>query len=112
MTKVKRKKLVIISFHLVNGSFLRWYDTKNEQIAFDRPVAFKRSHPVESQLHIQTHLVRTRFRNESQIGDVDGLLQGALVRSIEKSIERNVLEDLVDSEFVGIEKHDLCCCVR
>jgi hypothetical protein len=53
----------------------------------------------------KTHLVRTGFRDQPQIGDVDSLLQGTLIGSIEKSIEWDVLQDLVDSKFVGIEKH-------
>jgi hypothetical protein len=62
--------------------------------------------PKKIKSHNQTHLVRTGFRDQPQIGNVDSLLQCALVGSVEKRIEWDVLEDLVDSEFVGIEKHD------
>ena len=57
--------------------------------------------------YTSTHLVRTRFGDQPQIGNVDGLLQGGLVGHIEEAIEWNVFEDLVDSEFMGIEQH--CC---
>ena len=53
--------------------------------------------------------MRAGLGNRSQIGNIDGLRQGSLVWCVKKGIERDVLEDLVDSEFVRIEKHCMVC---
>ena len=52
-----------------------------------------------------TYLVSTRLGNHTQVSDINSLGEGTLVRSIKDSIEGNVLQNLVDTELVGIEDH-------
>jgi hypothetical protein len=52
-----------------------------------------------------TYLVGTRLGNETKIGNIDGLLQGSLVGCIKDCIERDVLQNFVDSEFMRVENH-------
>ena len=47
----------------------------------------------------------TRLCNLAKIGNIDGSLEACLVGSVKDGIQRNVLENLVDSEFVRIEHH-------
>jgi hypothetical protein len=47
--------------------------------------------------------------NGSQIGNIHRSAKACLVRGIEEGIQRNVLENLVDSQLVRIKDHlDLC----
>jgi hypothetical protein len=49
--------------------------------------------------------VRSGLSNSAEIGNVYRLLDRGLEWSIEKFIERNVLEHLVNAEFMRIENH-------
>jgi hypothetical protein len=49
--------------------------------------------------------VRSTLGDQSEISNVDGSGQTALVGSIKDGIERDVLKDLVDPQLVRIEDH-------
>jgi hypothetical protein len=52
-----------------------------------------------------TDLVSALLGTQTQIGDVHGLSKSRLRWCIKNCIERYVLEELVHSEFVGVEYH-------
>lgn len=58
------------------------------------------------QFNFETYLVSPRFSNNTEIGDIDSLLQGPLVGRIKYGIKGDVLEHFVDAQFVRIENHD------
>jgi hypothetical protein len=51
------------------------------------------------------YLVGTSLGNSTEIGNIYGTAKARLVRGIKDGIQRNVLENLVDSQLVWIEQH-------
>mmetsp|Transcript_77669 Transcript_77669/g.225387 ORF Transcript_77669/g.225387 Transcript_77669/m.225387 type:complete len:128 (-) Transcript_77669:34-417(-) len=54
---------------------------------------------------VKNHLVRSSLGDKTEVCNIDGLLQSPLIRGVKNSIERDVLQQLVNAEFVGIENH-------
>ena len=59
----------------------------------------------------KTNLVSSLLGAEPEVGDVHRLGKTSLCRGIEHLVERDVLEDLVDSQLVWIDHHGDCLIV-
>mmetsp|Transcript_25637 Transcript_25637/g.53517 ORF Transcript_25637/g.53517 Transcript_25637/m.53517 type:complete len:100 (+) Transcript_25637:915-1214(+) len=55
---------------------------------------------------VEDHLMSSLFGAQPQISDVHGLGKPCLRWRIEHSIEGNMFEEFVHSEFVWVENHD------
>jgi hypothetical protein len=53
----------------------------------------------------ESHLMRSCFGDQTQIRNVDGLLQARFIGCVKDGIERNLRQYFMDTEFMRIEDH-------